>query len=192
MRSILRPSIFRYLLFILIAACLVVAAALMLANQAVHQATQSLEEVVEYHVRPLAAVYRLQSHMDTLRGLEIELHQFNDFFAVPYHLNGMEREIAAIDEALTGLQRPFSLIESSEADRLITHWEIYHAAVSEEIRLARAMQVDDLAAISATRTWACTGSSKVLLTTSASTERSMSVTSSGRSPMSTTIRWASL
>ena len=67
MRAILRPSIFRNLLFILIAASAVVATLLMLANQAVRQATQSLEQVVEQHVRPLAAVYRLQAHMDALR-----------------------------------------------------------------------------------------------------------------------------
>ena len=151
MRAILRPSIFRNLLFILIAAGAVVATLLMLANQAVRQATQSLEQVVEQHVRPLAAVYRLQAHMDALRGLEIELHQFNDFFAVPYHLNGMEKEIAAIDQALTGLRGPLSLIESTEVERLLTHWQIYRTAVGEEIRLARGMRVDELATISATR-----------------------------------------
>ncbi len=151
MRAIPRPSIFRSLLFILIAASVVVATAVTLANRAVRQATLSLEEVVEHHVRPLAAVYRLQAHMDTLRGLEIELYQFDDFFAVPYHLTGMEREIAAIDQALTGLRGPLSLVKSSEVDRLLTHWQIYRTAVGDEIRLARAMQVDELAVISTTR-----------------------------------------
>ena len=45
-------------------------------------------------------------------------------------------------------------------------------------RLARS------SAISATWVWSSTGSSKVEATTSPSTERCMSVTSSGRSPMS--------
>src|SRR3990172_5359101 len=49
-------------------------------------------------------------------------------------------------------------------------------------RLARS------SAISATRTWELTGSSKVDEMTSASTERSMSVTSSGRSPIKATIK----
>ncbi len=45
--------------------------------------------------------------------------------------------------------------------------------------------------ISATRTWLDTGSSKVEETTSASTERSISVTSSGRSPIKATMRCTS-
>jgi len=46
-------------------------------------------------------------------------------------------------------------------------------------------------AISATRVWSSTGSSKVDATTSPLTERFMSVTSSGRSPMRATMRWMS-
>ena len=48
-----------------------------------------------------------------------------------------------------------------------------------------------LEAISATRVWSSTGSSKVEEKTSPSTERCMSVTSSGRSPMSATMRCTS-
>ena len=46
-------------------------------------------------------------------------------------------------------------------------------------------------AASATRVWSSTGSSNVEAITSPRIERRMSVTSSGRSPISSTIRWMS-
>ena len=46
MRQALRPSIFRYLLYILIVISVVVTSLLLLANQVVHRATGGLEEVV--------------------------------------------------------------------------------------------------------------------------------------------------
>ena len=151
MRLTVRPSIFLYLLYGLIAVSLVVTTLLLLANQAVRQSTKSLEDVVVNHVRPLAAAQRLQSRINTLRGLELELHQFHDFFAVPYHLDGMQNEVDAIDNELSALHTPLSRSQPLEAQRLDEHWHIYRTAVEDEIRLARAMDMDGLATISTTR-----------------------------------------
>jgi signal transduction histidine kinase/DNA-binding response OmpR family regulator len=151
MRLTVRPSIFLYLLYGLVAVSLVVTTLLMLANQAVRQSTKSLENVVVNHVRPLAAAQRLQSRIDTLRGLELELHQFNDFFAVPYHLDGMQNELDAIDSELSALHTPLSHSQPHDAVRLDEHWHIYRSAVEDELRLTRAMDMDGLAAISSSR-----------------------------------------
>ncbi len=151
MRQALRPSIFRYLLYILIVISVVVTSLLLLANQVVHRATGGLEKVVVHHVRPLAEMQRLQSHMDKLRGLELELHQFNDFFAVPYHIDSMQQEMRSIDQALEGLEDSLGRIDPIEVRRLVEHWQIYRQSVITQIGLARAMELDELSTISATR-----------------------------------------
>ncbi len=147
----MRPSIFRYLLTVLIAASLVMTALLLLADRAVREATGSLEDVVIHHVQPLAAVQRLQSHIATLRGLELELRQFNDFFAVPEHVGGMWEQLHAIDTELTLLQSSLEGADADEMRRLDEHWRIYRHTVLEKIRLARAMDIDGLGRIGTSR-----------------------------------------
>jgi len=151
MRLTVRPSIFLYLLYGLIAVSVVVTTLLLLANQAVHEATLSLEKVVINHVRPLASAQRLQSRIHTLRGLELELRQFHDFFAVPYHLDGMQKELSAIDDDMSRLQTALARDQPREAQRLNEHWQIYRTTVKDEIRLARAMDVTGLASLSTSR-----------------------------------------
>ena len=151
MRSRGRPSIFRYLLLTLVGASVLVTLLLLLATQAVRQATQSLEDVVVLHVRPLASAQRLQSKIDTLRGLELELQQFDDFFAVPYQLDNMERLLDEIDGELASLRPAMEQIQPLETRRLVEHWQIYHHAVRDEIRLAREMDLAGVARISTTR-----------------------------------------
>jgi len=151
MRNTLRPSIFRYLLYILVAIGIVVASLLLLANQVVRKATLGMEEIVEHHVRPLASMQRLQSNMDTLRGLELELRQFDDFFAVPYHIDNMQRELVKIESALVELRDPLSRIQPTEVKRLAEHWQIYRQAIGDQIELARTMRLDQLSTISTTR-----------------------------------------
>jgi len=151
MRLTVRPSIFLYLLYGLIAVSVVVTTLLLLASQAVRETTQSLEKVVIHHVRPLAAAQRLQSRIHTLRGLELELRQFHDFFAVPYHLDGMVKELGAIDGGMAQLRTALARDQPREAQRLNEHWQIYRATVEDEIRLARAMDITGLASLSTSR-----------------------------------------
>jgi signal transduction histidine kinase/DNA-binding response OmpR family regulator len=151
MRLTVRPSIFRYLLYGLIAVSVVVSGLLLLANQAVRNATHSLEIVVVDHVRPLATAQRLQSRIDALRSLELELKQFTDFFAVPYHLERMQGELIAVSDELALLQEALGQEQPGEARRLSEHWQIYREAVADEIRLAQTMNMDRLANITSTR-----------------------------------------
>ena len=98
MRLRVRPSIFRYLLYGLIAISVIVSGLLLLANQAVRNVTRGLETVVVQYVRPLATAQRLQSRIDALRSLELELHQFTDVFAMPYHLERMQSELTVVGD----------------------------------------------------------------------------------------------
>jgi len=151
MRLTVRPSIFRYLLYGLIAISVIVSGLLLLANQAVRNVTRGLETVVVQYVRPLATAQRLQSRIDALRSLELELHQFTDVFAMPYHLDRMQSELTVVGDELTLLQESLAQDLPGEARRLGEHWQIYRQAITDEIRLARTMSLDRLAGNTSTQ-----------------------------------------
>ncbi len=96
----------------------------------------------------------------------------------------------------------WSALESKPPDRIFPlggTTELY--ARANRVMLSKRIMTSSLCStslfafsitISATWTWRCCGSSKVELMTSASTDRSMSVTSSGLSSIRRTILWISL
>jgi diguanylate cyclase (GGDEF)-like protein/PAS domain S-box-containing protein len=140
----LRPfGLVTQLLFGFSAGGLFVSFMLLAGNNMLEESSHRLERTLDEHVRPLASLHRLQSELNGLRNLELELPRVRDIFQTPGHIATMRSQIETIERAMGEFSARLATLAPTEAERLAGHWQYYRARLEEQIGYAEAM---DLAA----------------------------------------------
>lgn len=114
---------------------------LLTGNKALHDAELRIENAVIRQIQPLAATHRLQTRINDLRTLELELTQLRDFFAMDQHLARMRKQIESVAEELTPFIAQLAKGHRDEASRLTDHWQHYRTNLDEIIAQAGAMNL---------------------------------------------------
>src|SRR5256885_4584821 len=100
---------------------------LAVGDHIIRDAATRLETTLTAQVRPLAQLNRLQSQMNRIRVLEVELPRLTDLFAVSDHLELLGAERTGFDHELAGFLVRLKADKPAEAASLEENWRRYEA-----------------------------------------------------------------
>lgn len=126
-----------------------VAILLFVGNRMLDKSAERLVATLEQHVRPLARLHTLQSRVGALRNQELELGHLEDVFALQANVTRLRGEISALDAEIDKFAAVLGKTAPKEAQRLDGHWRDYRARLTEQTRLAAAMDLAGVRAITA-------------------------------------------
>src|SRR5438552_3133088 len=95
-----------------------VAALWMLGDHILRDAASRLEGTLTAQVAPLARINRLQSQVNRIRVLEVELPRLSDLFAVSERLSFLHAEGDALDRDLDEFARELKPLHPAEIQKL--------------------------------------------------------------------------
>jgi diguanylate cyclase (GGDEF)-like protein/PAS domain S-box-containing protein len=120
---------------------LFVALLLLAGDRMLEESSHRLERTLDEHVRPLARLHRLQSELNGLRNLELELSRLRDVFQTTGHVIAMRVQVQAIDRTMGDFANRLAQRAPAEAERLSGHWQEYRIRLDEQMQHAEAMNL---------------------------------------------------
>jgi diguanylate cyclase (GGDEF)-like protein len=123
---------------------LLVAALLAVGSRLVDDAAARLEATLETQVRPLARLSRLQSQVDGVRVLEVEMPRLVDPFAVSDQVELLQSAALAFDTDLRRFATTPGALDPRDAQALLEAWQRYRSDLQRSEQFASAMKLDDV------------------------------------------------
>ncbi|WP_291995622.1 EAL domain-containing protein [Candidatus Accumulibacter sp. ACC003] len=114
----------------------------------VRDAAKRLETTLTQQVRPLAKLNRLQTRINRIRVIEIEISKLTDYFAVSSHVAQLQAEMAEFSAELDARSAHLVAEDELVARQLHESWTRYRADLIQVIDRAEAMQMIDAERIS--------------------------------------------
>ncbi|MGD8708774.1 MAG: EAL domain-containing protein [Ectothiorhodospiraceae bacterium] len=125
-----------------------VVALLALADNTVTHSSQRLEGILVNQVRPLALSNDLQSSINRIHTLEIELPRLDDYFAVTSQLALIQEASERFGEELDRLVSGVTELNATQVKVLRENWRLYRADLRRMADAAGAMKMDRVVHIS--------------------------------------------
>src|SRR4051812_20427062 len=107
---------------------------LAVGDHIIRDAATRLETTLTAQVRPLAQLNRLQSQINRIRVLEVELPRLTDLFAMSDHLELLGAERTGFDKELAEFLLHLRTGKPTEATSLEENWRRYDADLKLEAR----------------------------------------------------------
>jgi diguanylate cyclase (GGDEF)-like protein len=117
---------------------------LAVGDHIIRDAARRLETTLTAQVRPLARLNRLQSQINRIRVIEVELPRLTDLFAVSDHLELLGAERSGFDAALSEFLVQLKADKAPEAASLEENWRRYEADLRREARHGQKMELEEL------------------------------------------------
>ncbi len=127
---------------------LLVLALVVLGELVVRDAAERLETTLNQQVRPLANLNRLQTRINRIRVIEMEISKLTDYFGVSSHVAQLLAEMGHFSRELNGRTGRLVVEDAFAARRLRESWTRYRADLLKVIDRAEAMQMAEAERIS--------------------------------------------
>jgi len=127
---------------------LLIGALLLVGNAIVEDAATRMEANLSAQVRPLARLNRLQTQVNRIRTLEIELPSLVDLFAVSDQMELLRAERSGFDQGLQEFLRELPADQKTDAVGLQEHWRRYQTDLDMVARHAGQMSLDAVQRVS--------------------------------------------
>jgi diguanylate cyclase (GGDEF)-like protein len=115
---------------------------LAVGDHIIRDAATRLATTLTAQVRPLAQLNRLQSQINRIRVLEVELPRLTDLFAVSDHVELLGAERTGFDAELAAFVRQVRADKPAEAASLEENWRRYESDLKGIARHAQQMQME--------------------------------------------------
>lgn len=127
---------------------LLVLVLVVLGEMVVRDAAERLETTLNEQVKPLAKLNRLQTRINRIRVIEIEISKLTDYFGVSSHVAQLQAEMAYFSDELGVRTARLVAKDALTARQLSESWTRYHADLIKVIDRAEAMNMAEAERIS--------------------------------------------